>query len=43
MSKPVTESELIERSQFPRVTFEELQANIVGNRQITREDRKSVV
>lgn len=32
MNKPVTESELIERSQFPRVTFEELQANIVGKK-----------
>lgn len=29
---PVTEAELIERSLFPRVTFDELQANIVGKK-----------
>lgn len=29
---PVTEAELVERSLFPRVTFEELQANIVGKK-----------
>lgn len=31
-STPVTEEELIERSQYPRVTFDQLQANIVGKK-----------
>ena len=32
MTKAVTEEELIERSLFPRVTFDGLQANIVGRK-----------
>jgi hypothetical protein len=32
MNKPVTEAELIARNQFPRVTFDQLQANIVGKK-----------